>query len=555
MRRALLAIGFLIALTVLVTATQDVIEKAGRHIFPDSLSILGIPSKAIPFVDQNGTVVGTVQLTYDSQGNMVLVGGGSLGTGYFVKTCSPDGNSCWYELACNSGGAGNIPQPPTGKMRIACNGATSSNLRLQAVIAGSTPFDLTGSTTLGASPFQVNGVLIGTEPALNLVAGPNISLAGADDGVGQRVNVTVSGANVCQPILGRLTDQTQASVTDADLSTFSFPTIPALGRMYKLASGGAYGVNTTDSMTLKVTISGTTVCSFGPISTSTSTSAHPWNLDAKVTVRATGVSGTVTCDGDVRNDNTGLTGLHVDYPDHRGPTTVDLSGLSTFATHVTFSASAAANTVTESSLVLEQCDPSVTITTSTTTSTTTTTTTTTTTSTTLPQMQLPWITDVQPTSMSSANRLTCVRFPAQESGTFTRFAWSIVTLGGTAPQTCGVGLYPDDDNGTALFTQSAGCSTTDAAGIFTVTTSAKTLTTGTIYRLCACATTTAAQFLGVLDVSSLAGGIHPFAQLANTFATVVGFRNNGCTLGVPPSNTGALSAGTLDRPITAFVAP
>jgi hypothetical protein len=74
-----------------------------------------------------------------------------------------------------------------------------SNVTLNVVDnAGANRIDVTvtASGGGGATPanYQVNGALIGTRPTLNLIAGANTTISGADNSGGNRVDITVSSA-------------------------------------------------------------------------------------------------------------------------------------------------------------------------------------------------------------------------------------------------------------------------------------------------------------------------------------------------------------------------
>jgi hypothetical protein len=109
--------------------------------------------------------------------------------------------------------------------------------------------------------------------------------------------------------------------------------------------------------------------------------------------------------------------------------------------------------------------------------------------------------------------------------------------------TVGLAVYQDGDSGAVVAKGSVGHGSDGPVAITGL--GPFTLTGGTSYRFCLC-TRNAANYL-----TSYANNSPPYARWANAFATVVGTAANGCTTGVPPTTTGALTPQSIPIPIMA----
>lgn len=91
--------------------------------------------------------------------------------------------------------------------------------------------------TIGALRFDANGVLVGTRPELNLIAGSNITITGTDNAAQNRVDVTIASTSASTP--HPLLDGVQNNDTDAST--------PALG---SLIHGNSDTPSTWDAFTI-----------------------------------------------------------------------------------------------------------------------------------------------------------------------------------------------------------------------------------------------------------------------------------------------------------------
>ncbi len=108
---------------------------------------------------------------------------------------------------------------------------------------------------------------------------------------------------------------------------------------------------------------------------------------------------------------------------------------------------------------------------------------------------------------------------------------------------CSVTIYTDDGTSTVATTGALSCATSGpkaATGL-----SAFTLTEGTKYQVCICASATGGSYLTGLPAGTV------LADLENVFAGVPlgSIAANTCTAGAAPASTGALSQGGVNPPI------
>lgn len=140
---------------------------------------------------------------------------------------------------------------------------------------------------------------------------------------------------------------------------------------------------------------------------------------------------------------------------------------------------------------------------------------------------------------STGNQLICARIVSPHTITgATKLAcgWPI----GVGGSTSGCATYNDADAGAQLATASA--STAAATVVSSTGNGSTTYAEGTIYRVCVCSTATAT--VNYLSAQDNATGTGHEADVENTFAVFVGTAANGCSTGVPPSTTGALTGST-----------
>ena len=139
-------------------------------------------------------------------------------------------------------------------------------------------------------------------------------------------------------------------------------------------------------------------------------------------------------------------------------------------------------------------------------------------------------------SVAADDVLYCTRVPAPQGGSFTKLAARVTA--GVASDVCGIGIYPDSDGGTALGTVNAACT---AAANISGTGLSISLTAGVVYRLCYCALTAAGvNWVGAREL--VTSSINRTHQLRNAVTLGHGTAFQGCSGGVPPSTTGALTA-------------
>lgn len=125
----------------------------------------------------------------------------------------------------------------------------------------------------------------------------------------------------------------------------------AVGRVIRVKAWGFYSSTGSPTITLKVKFGSTTLLDFGAITAAVSSSRR-WSIDATITVRTLGVSGSVQCEGEARiptaNDNT----TH-SRPVANSTTTIDTTAAQTLTISATHSVSNAANTITMTQFVAE----------------------------------------------------------------------------------------------------------------------------------------------------------------------------------------------------------
>jgi hypothetical protein len=119
-----------------------------------------------------------------------------------------------------------------------------------------------------------------------------------------------------------------------------------------------------------------------------------------------------------------------------------------------------------------------------------------------------------------------------------------------AAYTCTVALYADGSSGALLASATDACGVSGGNEIVAATgLTPFTVTKGTTYQLCVCASDSSASFVSVTGGT----GAGELTDLLNEFSTIGGKSANSCTAGtiLPPSTTGGL---TLDNTVRIPVA-
>jgi len=157
-------------------------------------------------------------------------------------------------------------------------------------------------------------------------------------------------------------------------------------------------------------------------------------------------------------------------------------------------------------------------------------------------MILPNITGTRSQNFGGTNVMVCVRYrsPRQLSNiTQIGFAMASGTTG-----TCGIGVWHDSDSGIPLWSGSTTCpdttntSATHEVNIHTGSNNPVRFNADTTYRICICDSVNS-SYVGVTES---AGG--QMANLLNSISgiTMIGTATNGCTAGVPPTNSSGTGA-------------
>lgn len=139
---------------------------------------------------------------------------------------------------------------------------------------------------------------------------------------------------------------------------------------------------------------------------------------------------------------------------------------------------------------------------------------------------------------SSTDELRCIRFimPFSITGA-SHLNFNVTTGAGT----CAMGLFPDDNAGSVLLSNSQSCT---ATGVKVGTTSPTVnLDAGTTYRLCMCSSSTSTLVLAQESFASLKINL-----IANATTVKEGTAANACTTGALPPTTGALTAASFNLP-------
>lgn len=143
-------------------------------------------------------------------------------------------------------------------------------------------------------------------------------------------------------------------------------------------------------------------------------------------------------------------------------------------------------------------------------------------------------------SLSAANALHCWRLPTRLGVTGATKMASGMTVGtGVAGTVIGFGIYPDSDTGPAFATISGAANLTGPVSATGLPSFA--LTEAQIVRLCVCASSNAAGFGGYIGIFEAAAAASNKDALVNVNVTRAAIGASVCTVGVPPSTTGALS--------------
>lgn len=198
----------------------------------------------------------------------------------------------------------------------------------------------------------------GSSPqALNISSGTGNIVSGNDLFLGGTVELVDSGTQTFFPVKSQVADSTAIYNTISDTAfsvthAYSPNKLGFVGRVIKIKAWGFYSSTGSPNITLKVKFGSTTLLNFGPITAPWVSSSRRWSIDATITVRAIGASGSVQCEGEARIPTANDNETH-SRPVANSTTTIDTTAAQTLTISATHSISNYANTITMTQFVAE----------------------------------------------------------------------------------------------------------------------------------------------------------------------------------------------------------
>lgn len=178
-----------------------------------------------------------------------------------------------------------------------------------------------------------------------------IKRRGADASiVGQRIlrHLLVNTAD--SSAIASTASETNYSLNEALSSSFFYP-----GRIFKLTAAGVYSTTGTPTLVFKILFGSTTLLTFTAKTGINNASNQSWRIEAEITCRSNGATGTVMVDGTLFF-NTAAGVDTVESVTNNAAVTVDTTTPANLQISATWSASSSSNTTTMKKFKVELSD-------------------------------------------------------------------------------------------------------------------------------------------------------------------------------------------------------
>ena len=317
-----------------------------------AIGLLALPAQAY-------TPPATSQLTLFSGGPPEAPGlniGGALllassATAIGSTTClNSDGSGGCTALTANGVAGIRITSSGSGAFTLYGIGETCvTNAIRPMTLINATINTMTLANDSTGEPTERHRLLTGTGADVTVGPGRTVAL-GYDDSLSRW---HVIGSIISKVVrVADLTINTTTTETDIDSLTLA-SYAPQGGARFHILSGGTVGVGTTaHSIRWRGKVAGTTVCDTGTVML-VDTGQLAYSVDATLTVRTAGSSGTVQCDGMFLWDDTMVATTLIPI---RGGATVNLTGSPTVSHTIKFGSSSASDSLTATTGVIELLD-------------------------------------------------------------------------------------------------------------------------------------------------------------------------------------------------------